>query len=92
MTKAEKIFKDTRYACKRHIETWGFDNVGFNRMATEEAIFTRTANEIKRLIKREYENILVDLDFEIITEEEAKREAQITKMVELTLENTYICK
>lgn len=90
MTKAEKIFKDTKYACKKHIEAFGFDNVGFNRMSTEELVYTRTANEILELIKREYKNIVIDLELAIITKEEAEKETQVVKMVELTLANQYI--
>ena len=90
MTKAEKIFKDTKYACKKHIEAFGFDNVGFNRMSTEELVYTRTVNEIRELIKRAYKDIVIDLELAIITEEEAKKETQVVKMVELTLANQYI--
>jgi hypothetical protein len=90
MTKAEKIFKDTKYSCKKHIEAWGFDNAGFTRMSTEEVVYQKTANEIKKIIEKEYKNILIDSELGIITEEEARKEAQIIKMVELTLENQNI--
>lgn len=90
MTKAERIFKDTKYSCKKHIEAWGFENVGFNRMTTEEVVHQRTANEIKKIIERDYKNIVIDLELGIITEEEAKLEVQTIKMVELSLKNQYI--
>ena len=90
MTKAERIYKDTKHTCKKHIETFGFEKVGFNRMATEELVYKRTANEIKKMIERDYRNIVVDVELEIITEEEARLEAQTVKMVELTLANQYI--
>ena len=92
MTKAERIYKETKYACKKHIEALGFDNTGFNRMATEELVHQRTANEIKRIIIREHNLIVTDFNLGIITEEEAKKEVNIIKMVELTLANQYIAK
>lgn len=92
MKKAEKIFKDTKRACKQHIKDWGYEeNVGFNRMTTEELVYTRTVNEIKKFIEREYKDIIIDFKLEIITEAEAKQELQVMKMVEATLKNQYIC-
>ena len=90
MTKAERIYKDTKYNCKKHIESFGFDNVGFNRMSTEELVYKRTANEIKKMIEREYKNTITDFELNIITEEEASLEIKTIKMVELTLANQYL--
>ena len=90
MTKAERIYKDTKYNCKKHIESFGFDNVGFNRMSTEDLVYKRTANEIKKMIEREYKNTITDFELNIITEEEASLEIKTIKMVELTLANQYL--
>ena len=90
MTKSERIYKDTKHACKKHIETWGFDNTGFNRMKTEELVYKRTANEIKKLIDKDIKFTLLDFELGIITKEEATLEYDSIKMVELTLKNQYI--
>lgn len=90
MTKAERIYKDTKYACKKHIETWGFTNEGFNRLATEELVYKRTANEIKRLLDKDIKFTLLDFELGILTKEEATLEYDSIKMVELTLANQYI--
>ena len=89
-TKAERIYKDTYYACKRHIETWGFDGAGFNRMATDEAVYQRTVNEIKRLIKADVTDNKMAYKYGIITREEAEKRVEIIKMVIATLKNQYI--
>ena len=90
MTKAERIYKATKHSCRKHIETWGFDNVGFNRMNTEELIYKRTLNEINKLIYSDKVLIKLSLKYGIITKEEAIIDSQIIKMVELTLANQYI--
>ena len=93
MTKAERIYKDTKYACKKHIETWGFDNVGFTRMVVEdeeELIYKRTVTAIKNLIEKDKKYLNVNYRLGVITLEEAKEEAKVLKMVELTLGNQYV--
>lgn len=91
MTKAEKIFKDTRYACKKHIEAWGFEeNIGFSSLATEELVYKRTANEIKKLIEREQKDIAGFLQFNLITEQEAIFRLQVLMMIANTLKNQKV--
>ena len=90
MTKAERIYKATKYSCMKHIKSWGFDNVGFNRLSTDDLVYKRTVNEIKKLIHSDKVLIRLSIKYGVITEEEAKIEIQAIKMVELTLENQYI--
>ena len=94
MTKAEKIFKATRYECTKHIEVWGYEvnpngkAVGFNRVITEEAVYTRTLNELDKMLARAKKDIERYVKLGIFTEERAEKERQILNMVETTIENT----
>lgn len=90
MTKAERIYRATKFECKKHIKVWGYEEVGFNRMHTEELIHACTKKEIKKLIERDYKDVIIDLELNVISEEEAKMEVKSIKMVELTLANQYI--
>lgn len=89
-TKAEKIFRDTYYMCRKHLESWEYDGIGFNGMATEECVYTRTKNEIKKLIKSEETTVKMSYKYKIITLEEAKKRIQALALVAKTLENQYI--
>ena len=42
------------------------------------------------MIEREYKNVIIDFELNIITEEEASLEIKAIKMVELTLANQYL--
>lgn len=93
MTKAEKIYKDTRYECRKHIETWGYKinpngtAIGYNGLITEELTPTRTLNEITKILERKRKGITIDLKLNVLTQEEAEKETQILNMIETTLNN-----
>ena len=91
MTKAERIFQNTRYECKRHIIAWGYEeNVGFNTViyADDETVCKRTLNDITARLERAKKMLKIDVKLGVLKNEEAKLEAQVLKMVEKTIENT----
>lgn len=85
MTKARKIFEDTYCECRRHIKVWGYDGVGFNRMATEETVCTRTINEIQKHIDREYKDLQRDAQF--MDAERVQFLQNALNMTQMTLNN-----
>lgn len=90
MTKAERIFKDTFYSCKNHIKAWGYEGYGFTGMNTNELVYARTANEIKKLIVKKDKEIKMAYKLNVITLEEAKEDLNALEMVKISLENQYI--
>lgn len=94
MTKAQKIFNTTRFECKKSIDVWGYEvnpngkAVGFNRVITEEAVCTRTLNELDKMLARARKDVEIDVKLGVWTEERAEKERQILNMVETTIDNT----
>lgn len=94
MTKAQKIFNSTRFECKKSIDVWGYEvnpngkAVGFNRVITEEAVCTRTLNELDKILARARKDVELDMKLGIFTTEKAEKERNILNMVESTIENT----
>lgn len=91
MTKAERIFQDTRIACKRHYKDWGVKYnpdgsiVGFNRLVFQDNDFscTRTVNSVQKVLEGARKSLELNKHFGIdITEK-----ALILDMVESTLNN-----
>jgi hypothetical protein len=89
MTKAERIFKETRWECRRHINTWGFEEIGFNAVATKdnESVSTRTLNDLDKVYNKAVKSLMTDYKLGVIDKEKATKEAQILKMVRLTIDN-----
>ena len=89
MTKAERIFKDTRYECYRSVKTWGFEEVVFNNVADRhhERICTRTLNDLDKIYNRKVKELMTDYQLGIMDKEKAKFEAQVLRKVRLTLDN-----
>ena len=88
MKKAEKIFNETRYDCKKHIDAWGYeDNVGFNGLSTEDAVSIRTCNDIQKILDSKLGLIAIDRKLGVSTEEKLNREENVLKMVQATLNN-----
>ena len=92
MTKAQRIFSETRFDCKEHISHWGFDGIGFNRLSyrNDESICTRTLNAVERELKRAEKNLCLDRELGVGTEEKNSLEEKILKMVRVTLENNSL--
>lgn len=91
MTKAERIFNDTRYECLKHITTWGYEvnpdgtACGFSGLIHKdtELICMRTIKDITKILasKRKFLKTCEKLG------KPNEREAQILNMVESTLHN-----
>lgn len=91
MTKAERIYRKTRFECKRHIEVWGYEeNAGFNTVIynDNETVCKRTLNDMKHFLERARKDLAIDIKLGILTGEQAKLEEQVLNMVEKTIENT----
>lgn len=89
MTKAEKIFTDTRFECRQHIKTWGYEeNVGFNRLTTEDLISIRTCNDVQKIIDSKRHGIQIDRKLNVSTPEKLDEEESIINMVQITLSNS----
>lgn len=56
MTKAERIYNATYNECKIHLVYFG-KHTGLDKLMTNEAVSTRTLNDVKRIIDREYERM-----------------------------------
>lgn len=92
-TKAERIYRSTKVACKQHIEAWGIEYnpngkaVGFNNLSTDEVISTRTINAVEKIKNTEKRNNEECYKLGITNEEEYNRKAKVFEMVESTIEN-----
>lgn len=97
MTKAERIYSKTRYECKQHIETWGYEtnpngkSVGFTSLIYEdnERICKRTVNAVNDILSKERKRNELNLKYQIINKEEYRKAEQIMNMIESTIENAY---
>ena len=87
MTKAERIFKETRYQCMVSINNWGYDEVGFNNVCTDESISTRTLNDMEKIYERTVKRVKDSYRLGVIDKEKATAEAQILRKVRLTMDN-----
>ena len=91
MTKAERIFQDTRIACKKHIKDWGIKYnpdghaAGFSRLVMNENDFscTRTVNTVQKVLEGAKKSLELDKYFGIDT----KEKEIILDMVESTINN-----
>lgn len=92
MTKAEKIFKDTYQACRKHLRDFGYEYnpngkpVSFGSLITEEATSTRTWNAIQKYIDSERRNLKEMKELEILEPEKIKLYETALEMVQVTLD------
>ena len=87
-TKAERIFKSTYYASKRHIDDWGYDGSAWNRLDTEEAVSMRTVNAIQKLIDSQARTLDDFEKYGCRTAEENEIWRQALEMTQKTLDHT----
>ncbi|MEG0579863.1 MAG: hypothetical protein RR490_08105 [Niameybacter sp.] len=94
MTKAEKIFRDTRLECQQHLDYWGIATnengkiEGFDSIETKEDYSIRTLNAMDRLLSNARRTVEVSLKLNVMSPEEAEHELDILEMVESTLANS----
>jgi hypothetical protein len=92
LTKAERIYRDTKYQCRKYVETWGYDpetESGFTRLIYKdsESVSTRTVNAVDVLLKREKRLLEDDVKMKIGTPEENNFKEKVLMMVRGTLNN-----
>lgn len=91
MTKAERIFKETRFQCLKEINAWGFEESGFNNVCVRDeedsVICTRTLNELDKIYESKVKMLAMDYKLGVMDEEKATKEAQVLRKVRLTLNN-----
>jgi hypothetical protein len=87
MTKAKRIYNDTKAECKKHIESNGYKNNGFHTLITQEAVSTRTINDIRKLLRKEMEFLLMDKRLNVVDDDYFESELNILKMINKTLKN-----
>jgi len=100
MKKAERIYKETKYQTQKHIKTWGYDpKVSFHGWHTEtlqnpngELIYTRTQNELMKMLKSDEKHLETIRELNIITEEEYILRKQVFDMMEKSVSKEEISK
>ena len=96
MTKAERIYKDTRWECMRHIENFGLGRdengkiIGFNSVALKdnESISTRTINDLRKCLEADRKQIMRWLTMGLINGDEYAKRLEVAAMVEQTINNS----
>lgn len=89
ITKAEKIFKDTKSEYRKQIEEWGIEegNVGYNRLETELCLCTRTLNAVQRELDK-WESDLVKWEkLGLRNSEETTRDKAVADRIQKTINN-----
>lgn len=87
MSKAEKIFRDTRWSCLQHVKRWGYDGIGFANVVTDDVVYTRTLNDMHKVLVTEGKRLATNFKLGIIDEAEYKFQYQVLYMVHRTIEN-----
>lgn len=92
-TKAQKIFDDTRYICRRHLNSWGAEYnpdgsvVGFNSMEYTGTMSTRTFNDVQHVIDSNRKSFETFSKIRNQTPEEIKAHDELLGMIQSTLNN-----
>lgn len=95
MTKAERIFNDTRFECLKHMNAFGYEEnengsaVGFNGLICKdtESVSMRTINAVAKILESKKRGLAIDRKLKVMDGERAEREEKLLKMVESTLNN-----
>lgn len=92
MTKAERIFNETRWNCRKHILDWpdeteiiGYSGVFYKE---NETISMRTINSIRKILESKKHSIEIDRKLGISTTDKLNLEEKILRMVEATINNS----
>ena len=95
MTKAERIYRETRSACLQYVND-GFyqenedgSTVGFTGLycRDDEHVSIRTVNDVAKVLEREKRMLKVDVEFGILDADQAAHEEKVLRMIEATLNN-----
>lgn len=86
-TKAERLFFRNYAMCRRHIEHWGFEGIGFSGIDCDETETTptRTCNAIQKQINGMRRHLEKCVQFGIGENIEIKMQA--LEMLQITLDN-----
>lgn len=89
ITKAEKIFKDTKYECKKHIDAWGIEESdgGDYTLATELCLCTRTLNAVQRELDKWKSDIVKWEELGFRNNEETIRNKAVADRIQKTINN-----
>ena len=95
MTKAERIFKDTYFECRKHVKTWGVERnpdgrpVAFGSLITKdtESATIRTCNAVQKLINSEARRLDMNDRYGVGTPESQKMQRDALEMTQATLDN-----
>lgn len=93
MTKAEKIFKDTYYECRKHIRDWGIERnpdgrpVAYGSLITELVVSIRTCNAVQKFIDAESRRLDLNDKYGVGTEESQRFQRLALEMTQATLDN-----
>lgn len=93
MTKAERIFTETKINCMSHIKIWGIEKnpdgrvIGFTSLSGDDSFCTRTFNDVQKIIDREVRRFEIAKKYIQYTEQEIETRNAVLEMVQVTLEN-----
>lgn len=93
MTKSEKIFKDTYYACLRHLEQHGKEYnsnskpVGFTNLISDSALYKYTFDCVQKHINTRRKEINIAQKYGVYTQEKYDNYVYALDMTQVTLDN-----
>ncbi len=95
MTKAERIYKETRFDCLRHVRDGFYQEnedgsaAGFTGLTCkdDETVSIRTINTVEKLLISAKRLLATDVKLGVMDSARAEREERVLKMVESTLNN-----
>ena len=99
MKKAERIYRETKYQTRKHIDTWGYDpkvSMGCGwytrtyKNPDGELIYTRTQNALLKMLSSDKKHLETLRELNIIDEEEYTIRKQVFDMMERSSKNITI--
>lgn len=95
MTKAERIFKDTYFECRKYVKDWGIERnpdgrpVAFGTLITrdDEHASIRTCNAVQKLITSESKRLDLNDKYGVGTPESQQKNRWALEMTQATLDN-----
>lgn len=95
MTKAERLFAETRYECKTYLNNWGYKlnedgtPISYARVGStdDDYVCTRTLNEMMKLLEKGRKHIERCKEHGIYDDDKYEFETQLHNMIEATIRN-----